>query len=51
MSPNTRRAYHRATARFAAWCAERGLQLDQVQSPHVAAYVELGQTLAPLSVK
>ncbi|MBV9948706.1 MAG: tyrosine-type recombinase/integrase [Myxococcales bacterium] len=49
---HTRRAYHRAARRFLAWSAGRGLTLDQVESPDVAAYVEeLARSLAPLSVK
>jgi len=49
---HTRRAYHRAARRFLAWCTARGLTLDQVESPDVAAYVEeLARSLAALSVK
>jgi site-specific recombinase XerD len=40
-NPNTRRAYARAASRFAAWCAERGLDdLQAIEPVHVAAYVE-----------
>jgi site-specific recombinase XerD len=49
---HTRRAYTRAAKRFLAWCNARGLRLDAVRSPDVAAYIqELGRSLAPLSVK
>jgi site-specific recombinase XerD len=49
---HTRRAYHAAARRFLAWCKTRGLTLPDVKSPDVAGYIqELGQTLAPLSVK
>ncbi|MDB5744203.1 MAG: int [Polaromonas sp.] len=38
---NTRRAYARATSRFAAWCAEHGLDdLQAIEPVHVAAYIE-----------
>jgi integrase/recombinase XerD len=51
-NPHTRRAYHRAAARFASWCAMNALPLRAVRSPHVAAYIEgLGAELSPLSVK
>jgi integrase/recombinase XerD len=44
---HARRAYHRAARRFLAWCTARGLTLDQVESPDVAAYVEeLARSLA-----
>lgn len=40
-NPNTRRAYARAASRFAAWCAEHGLQdLQAIEPVHVAAYIE-----------
>jgi site-specific recombinase XerC len=39
-NPHTRRAYHRAVARFARWCMAHELPLERVQSPHVAAYIE-----------
>jgi integrase/recombinase XerD len=49
---HTRRAYHRAARRFLAWCNARKLRFDTVRSPDVALYIqELGETLAPLSVK
>ena len=52
-NPNTRRAYARAAAEFAAWCEGRGIRvLGQVQPVHVAAWVEgLQLRLAPPSVK
>lgn len=37
---NTRRAYLRAAARFAAWCERAGLGLAALQPLHVAAYLE-----------
>lgn len=49
---HTRRAYHRAVARFMRWCVDRGLRLELVQSPHVAAFIEdLGRSLEAPSVK
>lgn len=40
-NPNTRKAYAKAAAGFAAWCVERGIgQLRDVQPVHVAAYIE-----------
>jgi site-specific recombinase XerD len=51
-NPHTRRAYHRAARRFLAWCNARRVTLAEVRSPDVAGYIqELGETLAPLSVK
>jgi site-specific recombinase XerD len=52
-NPNTRRAYARAAAEFAAWCERAGLRdLADIEPVHVAAYVEtLGQRLAAPSVK
>lgn len=51
-NPNTRRAYHRATLRFTRWCVARRLPLRALRGSHVALYLkELGETLAPLSVK
>ncbi len=51
-NPNTRRAYHAAIKRFAAWCRREGLTLEALSSPHVAAYIdELGKELEPASVK
>ncbi len=52
-NPNTRRAYARAAAEFAAWCETSGLRdLVDIEPVHVAAYVEtLGQRLAAPSVK
>jgi integrase/recombinase XerD len=51
-NPHTRRAYGRATARFAGWCGARGLVLEQLEPVLVAAYVEelQGEVAAP-SVK
>jgi site-specific recombinase XerD len=49
-NPNTRKAYARVTASFAAWCEARSLdQLRDVQPVHVAAYVEdlQGRVAAP----
>ena len=50
---NTRRAYARAVAEFAAWCEGRGLAaLAEVRPVHIAAYVEgLQGELAAPSVK
>ncbi|MDB5893699.1 MAG: int [Rhodoferax sp.] len=40
-NPNTRRAYARASCRFASWCADYSLDDLQVVEPvHVAAYIE-----------
>ena len=52
-NPNTRKAYARAVAEFAAWCGERGLhELGAIEPVHVAAYVEqLQERLAAPSVK
>ena len=51
-NPNTRLAYLTAVRRFAAWCEQRGLALDQVEPMVVAAYVEqLSATLSAPSVK
>lgn len=50
-NPNTRKAYARAAAEFAAWCQARGItELGQVQPVHVAAYIE-GLQLAAPSIK
>lgn len=49
-NPNTRKAYAKAAADFAAWCEARGLdQLRDVQPVHVAAYIEelQGRVAAP----
>jgi hypothetical protein len=50
---NTRKAYARAAAEFAAWCEAAGLtELRDIEPVHVAAYVEtLRQRLAAPSVK
>lgn len=51
-SPNTRRAYARACARFLGWCEGRGLVLASIRPFDVAAYVEqLGREVAAPSVK
>lgn len=52
-NPNTRRAYARAAAEFAAWCEQNGLrELRDIEPVHVAAYVETLQTrLSAPSVK
>jgi len=45
---NTRKAYARAAANFAAWCQAHGIEdLHQVQPVHVAAYIEGLQIAAP----
>ncbi|NEX23572.1 site-specific integrase [Thiorhodococcus mannitoliphagus] len=50
---NTRRAYTRATADFAAWCDQPGLTaLEDIEPVHVAAYIETLQArLSAPSVK
>lgn len=52
-NPNTRRAYARAAAEFAAWCEEAEIQeLQDIEPVHVAAYIEtLQKRLAAPSVK
>jgi site-specific recombinase XerD len=52
-NPNTRKAYARAAAEFAAWCDSAGLTgLREIEPVHVAAYVEtLQRRLAAPSVK
>ncbi len=51
-NPNTRAAYYRNARRFFDWCGDRGLELKDIKSYHVSAYVEeLGQTMAAPSVK
>ena len=52
-NPNTRKAYARAAAEFAAWCEQNGLhELRDIEPVHVAAYVETLQLrLAAPSVK
>jgi len=37
---NTRRAYHRATIRFVQWCMTHGIAIEDIESPHVAAYID-----------
>jgi len=37
---NTRRAYFKAAGRFAAWCETRGVELADLQTSHVSAYIE-----------
>lgn len=50
-NPNTRKAYARAAAEFAAWCDAHDINdVRQVQPVHVAAYIEGLQIAAP-SVK
>lgn len=39
-NPNTREAYARAVRRFFRWVGRRGLDLSDIEPPHVAAYVE-----------
>lgn len=49
---HTRRAYQAAAVRFSRWCHGRGVRLQAVRAPLVAAYVdELGGSLAAPSVK
>ncbi|CAN5897897.1 tyrosine-type recombinase/integrase [soil metagenome] len=51
-NPNTRAAYYRNARRFFDWCGNRGLELKEIKSYHVSAYIEeLGQTMAAPSVK
>ncbi|HUY33180.1 MAG TPA: tyrosine-type recombinase/integrase [Pirellulales bacterium] len=51
-NPNTRFAYGRAVGRFAAWCDEHGVGIEQLEPMIVAGYVEhLGQHVATPSVK
>jgi site-specific recombinase XerD len=52
-NPNTRKAYARAVAEFAAWCEQNDLQaLGAIEPMPVAAYVEqLQERLAAPSVK
>jgi integrase/recombinase XerD len=52
-NPNTRRAYARAAAEFAAWCDQAGLhEFRDIEPVHVAAYIEVLQDrLAAPSVK
>jgi site-specific recombinase XerC len=53
-NPNTRRAYARAAAEFAAWCSgPAGIaELRDIEPVHVSSYIEgLGQRLAAPSVK
>lgn len=52
-NPNTRKAYARAVAGFAGWCAEHGLhELADIEPVHVAAYIEqLQARLSAPSVK
>lgn len=51
-NPNTRAAYYRNARRFFAYCGDRGLELRDIKSYHVSAYVEeLAQTMAAPSVK
>jgi site-specific recombinase XerD len=51
-NPNTRAAYYRNARRFFNWCGDRGLELKEIKSYHVSAYIEeLAQTMAAPSVK
>jgi len=52
-NPNTRKAYARAAAEFAAWCAaQKIVAIDQVRPVHIAAYIEgLQHQIAAPSVK
>ncbi|WP_031494867.1 tyrosine-type recombinase/integrase [Bryobacter aggregatus] len=52
-NPNTRRAYAKATALFAAWCENYAIgQLREVQPIHIAAYIEqLGKKTSKPTVK
>ncbi len=52
-NPNTRRAYARAAAEFAAWCDQAGLhELHDIEPVHIAAYVEtIQRRMAAPSVK
>jgi len=52
-NPNTRKAYARAAAEFAAWCAAHKIvAIDQVRPVHIAAYIEgLQHQIAAPSVK
>lgn len=52
-NPNTRKAYAKSAAEFAAWCESRGLdQLRCVEPFHVAAYIEdLQRRISAPSVK
>src|ERR1017187_10209370 len=50
-NPNTRAAYEGAVRRFCSWCEGHGLELEQVNPVHAAAYVqELGERLSAPSV-
>jgi len=51
-NPNTRRAYLKAAVRFLDWCQQMDLALVDIESVHVATYIEgLQQNLAKSSVK
>lgn len=51
-NPNTRAAYSVAVRNFSAWCEHRGLPLEKLRSPHVAAYIEeLGPGYSAPTVK
>lgn len=52
-NPNTRRAYARAAAEFAAWCETNGVrELADIEPLHVATYIEvLQKRLSAPSVK
>src|SRR3954447_25770056 len=52
-NPHTRRAYHRASDEFLAWCASVGVpSIAAVQPVHVASWIEAStRELAARSVK
>ena len=52
-NPNTRTAYHRNACEFFEWCERRGLAFPDVESFHIAAYIEelLAQGKAKRTVK
>jgi len=51
-NPNTRRAYLKAATQFLGWCGQMDLALVDIESVHVATYIEgLQQNLAKSSVK
>lgn len=39
-NPNTRRAYHTAVTQFFHWCHSNNLELQDIHSIHIAAYIE-----------
>jgi len=49
---NTRMAYAQAIRKFFLWCEEKRLELERIQTVHVAAYIEqLGEQLSRPTVK